>query len=67
MVNTSRAPEPSGTAVEYPPARALRRCDRCHDLTNEAVPLGVAESDTAAPRELYACPRCAPSTRGQAS
>ncbi|MBW1598994.1 hypothetical protein [Streptomyces sp. JJ38] len=51
----------------YPPARALRRCDRCRELTTDAVPLGVVEDDGAPPRELYACPACTPSSPRQAS
>ncbi|MCZ7414327.1 hypothetical protein [Streptomyces sp. WMMC897] len=54
---SNAAPGPT----DLPPARALRRCDRCRELTTDAVRLGVVEADAAPPRELYACPACAPS------
>ncbi|WP_431784310.1 hypothetical protein [Streptomyces chumphonensis] len=45
--------------VDYPPARALRRCYRCSELTTDAVRLGVVEAHAEPPCELYACPCCA--------
>ncbi|GAA4676942.1 hypothetical protein GCM10023347_34160 [Streptomyces chumphonensis] len=57
------APDPT----DFPPARALRRCCRCPELTQDGTPVGTVEADAHPPEQLYACPACLrPGERRQA-
>ncbi|WP_431781683.1 hypothetical protein [Streptomyces chumphonensis] len=43
----------SAGAAEYPPARALRRCARCAELTQEGRFVGEQDG-----RPVHVCPAC---------